>query len=277
MSQLTNVLGASGTSSGQLPKKDVLSDVNLDDFLKLMITELQNQDPLNPLENDQLINQIGAIREIAATDKLSNTLESALLGQNIASATNLIGADIDGLSDDGQKVTGVVERVSVADGAPKLHLSLQASGAASRSEGNMEKGDYEYRVVWESDGKLVAVDPFQDSKTGANRALHIDGRKGKDQAIQLSNLPISDGPKQVYRKSSASGDFQLVGTIRDGKTATFLDTAATKDLSAYVLPGEPSLITGKREFEVKLQNVGEIRPPAVLETTSTADKGETEG
>src|SRR5262245_32762829 len=93
-----------------------INDVNIDDFLKIMISELQNQDPLNPLENDELIAQISQIRSVGATEKLTSTLDAVLLGQNITSATNLIGAEIDAISDDNQKVTGMVERVSVAKG-----------------------------------------------------------------------------------------------------------------------------------------------------------------
>ena len=45
-----------------------------------MITELQNQDPLNPMDNTQMLEQINQIRQIGATDKLTSTLDSVLLG-----------------------------------------------------------------------------------------------------------------------------------------------------------------------------------------------------
>ncbi|HMP05060.1 MAG TPA: flagellar hook capping FlgD N-terminal domain-containing protein [Lacipirellulaceae bacterium] len=138
-----------------------INDVNIDDFLKIMITELQNQDPLNPLENSELIAQISQIRSVGATEKLTQTLDSVLLGQNIASATNLIGADIDGLSDDGQRVTGVVDRVSVAGGRPKLHLDLNPRATVNeQEEGRVEAGLYECRVVWHADGVQFGVDPL---------------------------------------------------------------------------------------------------------------------
>src|SRR5262245_45402135 len=91
---------------------DAINDLDLNTFLELMIAELQNQDPLNPLDNKDMLAQISQIREVGATDKLTQTLESVLLGQNIASATNLIGADISALSDDAESVEGVVKHVS---------------------------------------------------------------------------------------------------------------------------------------------------------------------
>jgi flagellar hook assembly protein FlgD len=130
----------------------------MEDFLKLMIAELQNQDPLNPMDNSELVGQISQMRTITATDKMTETLDSVLLGQNISSATNLIGAEIDAISDDQQKVTGIVERVSVADGQPKLHLDLNPKANVTSEEGEIEAGEYEYRIVWQNDkGQSFAV------------------------------------------------------------------------------------------------------------------------
>lgn len=90
-----------------------LRDVDLDQFLQLMITELQNQDPLNPLDNSEIVQQIGQIREISATNQLSETLSAVLLGQNMTTASSLLGKQISALTDDLENVEGVVDRVSV--------------------------------------------------------------------------------------------------------------------------------------------------------------------
>ncbi len=90
-----------------------LREVDLDQFLQLLIAELQNQDPLNPLENSEILQQISQIREISATNKLSETLDSVLLGQNMSTASSLIGKRINALTDDARNIEGVVERVSV--------------------------------------------------------------------------------------------------------------------------------------------------------------------
>jgi flagellar basal-body rod modification protein FlgD len=112
------------TLSGQAPtdRNDALRDLDMDEFLKLMITELQNQDPLNPLENNEILQQISQIREIGATGKLTETLEAVLLGQNLTSATSMIGKTIEALSDDAQTIRGTVDKITVADGEPRLHV-----------------------------------------------------------------------------------------------------------------------------------------------------------
>jgi flagellar basal-body rod modification protein FlgD len=266
MSQLPNVNSAfTGAANDSLSSANALNEVNVDDFLKLMIAELQNQDPLNPLENDELVAQMSQIRSVAATDKLTQTLDSVLLGQNIASATNLIGADIDGISDDGQKVTGIVQRVSVASGRPKLHLDLNPRAAASFEAGSMEEGEYQYRVVWEDQGKLFAVDPLAKAN-GDSGSIKIQGREGVDQSVLISNLPQTRATRRVYRREAGDDDFELVGTITDTKAATFLDTKA-KDEATIALTGTPIMLRSQREFEVSLNNVGEIRPQARTTTT----------
>jgi flagellar basal-body rod modification protein FlgD len=90
-----------------------LEDLDIDEFLKLMITELTNQDPLNPMDNAQLVEQIGQIRSISATTKLSDTLDTVLTGQSLSTASSLIGKRVTALNDQNENVAGVVDRISV--------------------------------------------------------------------------------------------------------------------------------------------------------------------
>lgn len=104
---------------------DALRGLDLTGFLKMFIAELQNQDPLNPMDNSEILQQISQMREISATNKLAETLEAVLLGQNISTASSLIGKEIRALTSDSesggpQYITGVVERVSIQNGIPTL-------------------------------------------------------------------------------------------------------------------------------------------------------------
>ncbi len=120
--QTTSIGPTNQTSQTPGDSNDALRNLDMDEFLKLMITELQNQDPLNPLENNEILQQISQIREIGATGKLTETLDAVLLGQNLTSATSMIGKTIEALSDDAKTVRGVVDKVTVTDGEPRLHV-----------------------------------------------------------------------------------------------------------------------------------------------------------
>ena len=108
-----NPLALASSSNTTANRTNSLKDLDIDQFLQLMISELTNQDPLNPMDNTQLVQQLGHIREIAATDQLTETLSTVASGQNLTTASGLIGKRVSALSDANQNITGVVDRVSV--------------------------------------------------------------------------------------------------------------------------------------------------------------------
>lgn len=112
-------------------QQSALEKLDLESFLELLITELQNQDPLNPMDNTQLLNQLSQIRQIGATTQLSDTLNGVAEGQNLTTASNMIGRQISALTEDGDEVEGLVDRVSLetADNGRRtvqIHVGDQA-------------------------------------------------------------------------------------------------------------------------------------------------------
>lgn len=111
-------VSSTGTSNPAAPTAGTtsasgLGDVDIDQFLKLLLTELQNQDPLNPMDNAAMLNQIGQIRQIGSTNKLTETLTNLSNGQQLAMASGLIGKKINALDVNANDVTGLVDSVSV--------------------------------------------------------------------------------------------------------------------------------------------------------------------
>ena len=115
-----SALNSNASSAASSRGTSGINDVNVDDFLKLMITEMQNQDPLNPMENSEMMQQLSQMRSIGATDKLTSTLDAVLLGQNLTTASSLIGQNIRALTDDGSNIGGRVDRVTVAAADGKM-------------------------------------------------------------------------------------------------------------------------------------------------------------
>jgi len=117
------ISGVLGTQGQQNPNgHDAMQDVDLDDFLKLMITEMQNQDPLNPMENQEIHQQISQIREIESNQRLTDTLYAMLLGQGVATAGNLLGTTVKAMTDGGERIAGQVDRVSIVEGVVQVHI-----------------------------------------------------------------------------------------------------------------------------------------------------------
>ena len=103
----------STTSAANSLQGGGLNDVDVSQFLNLMITELQNQDPLNPTDNAALMEQVGQLRSISANDTLIKTLTSFSTTQELTTASGLIGKKVKGLDSDAKEVTGAVSSVSV--------------------------------------------------------------------------------------------------------------------------------------------------------------------
>jgi len=101
------------------------SDLGGDDFLKLLITQLTNQDPLAPTSNEDLLRQISSIRDIELSTTLTKSLQQLTGQQDFSSASSLIGQYVTGLPDlDGVVPRGLVAGVRFADGnRPVLLLS----------------------------------------------------------------------------------------------------------------------------------------------------------
>ena len=112
MSRISPV-ALSNPSSSNSSAVHSLKDLDVDQFLQLMITELTNQDPLNPMDNAQLVEQVGQLRSIAASDQLSSTLASMQTGQSLATASSLIGKEVTALTTNNDNISGVVDRVSI--------------------------------------------------------------------------------------------------------------------------------------------------------------------
>ncbi len=101
------------------------SSLTPDDFLKMLITELQNQDPMNPTDNGQILQQISEMSNIQATSSLTTSLNSMLTEQNLSAASALVGKTVQGLADDGSTAAGVVDSVTITNGTAKLNIGQQ--------------------------------------------------------------------------------------------------------------------------------------------------------
>lgn len=128
MSTSTSGVGGSTATSqttGSSSSSNDWNSITPDDFLKMLITELQNQDPTNPTDNSQILQQISEIRNIQATSDLTTTLNSVQLEQTFTAGAQLVGKSVQGLADDGSTVTGVVDSVTFNKGAATLNIGQQ--------------------------------------------------------------------------------------------------------------------------------------------------------
>lgn len=93
----SNVFDAINTANGVGTTTTTSSaDATQDRFLKLLVTQLQNQDPLNPMDNAQMTTQLAQISTVTGIDKLNTTLSSMI--DSVASSQNVQSAEMIGKS-----------------------------------------------------------------------------------------------------------------------------------------------------------------------------------
>ena len=109
---ISPITSSASTAANSLKGKG-LNDIDLSEFLKLMLTELQNQDPLNPTDNAALLQQVGELRGISSNDQLVSTLKGFSNTQELTTASGLIGKVVKGLDNQANDVNGAVTSVSV--------------------------------------------------------------------------------------------------------------------------------------------------------------------
>ena len=92
------------------------------DFIKVILSELSNQDPLEPAGTDALLKQLESLRSIETQMKLQDKLETLVLKQQIALAGAMIGKVVAALDDAGERISGLVTSVRINDGQALLEL-----------------------------------------------------------------------------------------------------------------------------------------------------------
>ncbi len=133
----------SNTPSGtQLAPKCRTGGVNAlkgQDFINMMITQLEHQDPLQPTSSDQLLSQMSQIGQMQSSSQLQTTLSGLAQQNQIGAASALIGKTVQGVDSNQNSLSGIVTSVQVASTGVSLSLdnghTLPLSGVTSISPG----------------------------------------------------------------------------------------------------------------------------------------------
>jgi flagellar basal-body rod modification protein FlgD len=108
----TNVVN--NTPGGQLGK---------DDFLKLLVAQMQNQDPSNPTDDTQMASQLAQFSALEQMTNVADSMNALSSTMTLGQSYTLIGHEIAYTKADGSLASGVVDGVSVSNGAPTLDVA----------------------------------------------------------------------------------------------------------------------------------------------------------
>jgi flagellar basal-body rod modification protein FlgD len=104
----TNTTNNTTTTQSASDTKD--ATLNYESFLKLLVAQMQNQDPTDPVDATEQMSQLASFSNVEQAIKTNSHLESLIQETSLAQATNLIGKTITSAD---EKTTGVVASVEV--------------------------------------------------------------------------------------------------------------------------------------------------------------------
>ena len=107
---VTNNTAATSTNSTSSATTATNNELGKDAFLKLLIAELSNQDPLNPVEDREFISQMATFSSLEQMQNMNSTLTS-MSEANKFSAVSYIGKAIAFTNDEGKQVPALVNAV----------------------------------------------------------------------------------------------------------------------------------------------------------------------
>ena len=191
-----------------------------DRFLKLLVTQIRNQDPLNPLDNAQFTSQLAQLSTVDGINKINETLQtlnqSYLAGQSML-ASGMIGHGVlaagdslalsGGLAGGGIELGGPADAVTVniLDGTGQtvrsLDLGAQSGGLVEFVWDGMDSGGqqladgiYRMSVMATQGGDAVSATPLTLAQVGS---VSINGSSVQLHTNLLGELGF-DAVKRIY-------------------------------------------------------------------------------
>lgn len=196
-------------------KKDTSgSNLGKDEFLKLMIAQLKNQDPLQPQENGEFVAQLAQFSQVEGLDNLNNTVDnmaSQLRGAQALQASAMVGqAVIVPNNEYGYLQSGDLIAAYAEVPATTSNMVLEVQDATGRTLETINLGRHDkgpVSVRWdganlEVDGSLVDLD-----RSKLNRQTVMTDSEGNVLKDDNGNpIPAPYPPGQYKLKLTASID-----------------------------------------------------------------------
>jgi len=185
-----------------------------DRFLKLLVTQLKNQDPLNPMDNAQMTSQMAQISTVSGIEKLNTTLQAMMSNstqsQTMQAATMLgkgvlvPGSGLTMTAADGPGIAGF-DLAGPADGATVSINDANGITVRTLTLGGMTAGSH----------------PFQWDGKSSNGAVVADGTYTFSVAAKRGSEKVESTPLQFGMvtsiMNSAQGVSLSVGSLGNFK------------------------------------------------------------
>jgi flagellar basal-body rod modification protein FlgD len=105
--------------------------MGMEDFLKILLTQLTYQDPLKPVDNQEFMAQMAQFTSLEQTQQLNDKMSTLIANQAALQSVGLLGRTVDITADGTVSLTGNVTALSLTGDAPSLTLTTAAGATLS--------------------------------------------------------------------------------------------------------------------------------------------------
>jgi flagellar basal-body rod modification protein FlgD len=152
-----SILGRAEAEMAASNQPEHKADLDKDDFLKLLMAQMQNQDPVNPMEDKEFIAQMAQFSSLEQLTTVNDNLESMAAQNNqqqMVSAVNFIGKSVQAegynISIDGDKISKVF--YGLGEPVANAYINIyDKNNNLVRTEQLGSKGEGTFEYAW--DGK----------------------------------------------------------------------------------------------------------------------------
>ena len=99
------------------------SGMGKDTFLKLLMAQMSNQNPMEPTDDKEMLAQLAQFSTLEQMTSMAASQQSSAAPTQMSQAVNLLGRTVTYLDRDGLNQTGSVDQVSMVNGAPSLTIA----------------------------------------------------------------------------------------------------------------------------------------------------------
>jgi flagellar basal-body rod modification protein FlgD len=140
---INKLINTTNTPSGSISNSqdsNITSQLGPSAFLKLLTTQLSNQDPLKPMDDTQSVAQLAQFSALQAADNLQASFANFQSNFAVLQSAGLVGKNVSVNTTDANgnssTLTGTVAYVSVINGKPEISIADQNGNVLTDASGN---------------------------------------------------------------------------------------------------------------------------------------------
>ncbi len=209
----TQMLVESFNKSLMINGREIKQTLDKDDFLKLLITQLRNQDPTKPLEDKEFIAQMAQFSSLEQMKQMNDTLSLLNQGFLVNQTLALLGTEVNIQTPYGIE-TGIVENIVFETGIPKVFVNgslyptsfIYSIGLPAAYKGDNEA--YKLNENQKVDNEKLNNNSQQSNETTSTAKVETENESAEQVSNTNQSFNISESETETTEQINNTNDVE---------------------------------------------------------------------